>query len=280
MNEEAEKNPQTKVLGGILFLVIYMAIIILIAKQFESGDGSLQKGIGITAIASMIVYVIIVKRFHFDLKKKLYLIVILLVVLDVGGIYLGRYFYWNSPSMPEVKRVIDGIAQIKLNAKLQELTPLRRTILAHTETIKIKPQSIEQGKKYLDIIDQLYSLHKKSYDLTRHFHEQILELIASVRNVQDREKVEAVLRDKGRLSIGAISVFRKQHDIWYKALTDSLSARKVYYESFIKHESQQHQDYLWRKWSTLEDFYLQEESKLYQIRIWYGSREKLKEDLW
>lgn len=248
----------------MLFLFIYMTIVTLIVKQY-SGDDSLQKGIGVTGFASMIVYATIAKRFHFDRRKKGGSLVILFILLNIGGIYLGRYYYQTSASMSEVNKVINGLSLLKAQEKEQDLTQLRNTISVLTESIKTNPQNIEQAKKHVAVVDQLLPLYKRSYDSTKHVYEQMLELISSVKTVQDIKKVEGVLQVNG-LNMSALAPFLKQLDKWYEALTANLNARKEYYESFIKHESSQTQDYLFRKWSALEDAYLQEESKLVRIQ--------------
>ena len=94
----------------------------------------------------------------------------------------------------------------------------------------------------------------------------MLELFSSVKTAQDIKKVEQTFRDIAKINISALPALRKQHDKWYAALTANLIARKEYYESLMNPESPQTQDYLLRKWSTLETIYLQEESKLIQIQ--------------
>jgi hypothetical protein len=269
MSEETFNKPKTKVWGGVFFLFIYYIIALMFIKSFiekSPSEDFLQQGIGVTAIVSMIIYAAVAKRFHFERKKKLILIGVLFVVVNIGGVYLGRYYYWISPSMTEVNRVVNGISILKPQEKLQEVNKLGETISGLSESIQTKPTNIAQVKQYVDVIDRLFSLHKKNYELVRHVHEQMLELFFSVKTEQDREKVEDILRHNGGLNISVLAVLRKQHDKWYEALTANLTARKEYYESVINRESSQTQDYLLRKWATLEKVYLQEESKLIEIQ--------------
>ena len=266
MSEDGVNEPKIKVWGGVLFLFICMTIINMITKDSGSNDDSSSSGNGLAAILSIAPYVTLAKLYYLDSYKKAILLFVLLILQFIGGAYLARYYYWTSPEMSEVNRVMKALSLLKTKEKLPELTQQRDTISVLTESINTNPKNIEQGKKYIDVIDQLLPLHKKSYDSIKQIHEGILDSISSVKTAEDLKKVEKALRDNGHLNISALAAFRKQHDKCYEALKANLSARKEYYESFIKHESAQTQDYLLRKWSTLEDVYLKEESKLAQIQ--------------
>lgn len=273
MSKEAVTSPRREALGGVLFLFIYTIIISLIAKQFVSED-SLLKGIGVTAIVSAIVYFIIVKLLHFDNRKKMCFLAILVIILDIGGVSLGRYFYWSAPSMPEAYRVLKGIETIIVPEKMKEQVRLKNTIRILTESIKTKPENTSQVIEYMNDIEKLFILHKNYYDLSKNFHEQILALISSVKTVQDQKKVEEVLLDKALLNISALKAFREQHDKWYETLIACLNARKVYYLSLIKHESTSKQDYLRLNWLDLEDVCTRERTILDQINVWYPPPKK------
>jgi hypothetical protein len=266
MSEEIINKPKIKVWGGVLFLFIYTGIIGFVCKEYVSGDTYLSDGIVLASIASMIVYAITARLFHFDRKKKLISLALLFIVLNIGGIYLGIYNYQHSAKMAEVARVVKGFSLLKTQEKQQEATELRKNIAALAESIQAIPKNIEQAKKHIAVIDQLLPLYKRSYDLTKQIMEQVLELISSVKNVQDMKKVEEVVWINGKLNVSALAPYLKQLDKWYGALTANLNARKEYYESFINNESSQTQTYLLHKWTTLEDTYLQEESQLVRLQ--------------
>jgi len=268
MSEDAVREPKIKVWGGVLFLFISMTIITMIAKQSGSNDHLDGGGIGLATILSIVVYVILAKRYHLNDSKKAILLFVLLILQFFGSAYLAGYYYRTSPSGAEVGKFSSRLALLKPQEKFKELSDMRDNILVLAKSIESNPQNIEQAKKYIDVIDQLIVQNNNFYKSKQYWNEQMLALISSVSpDPNIRKEIEKVLSLDIGMNINVLAASMKQHDKWYEALKANLSARKEYYESFIKHESAQTQDYLLRKWSTLEDAYLKEESKLAQIKF-------------
>jgi molybdopterin converting factor small subunit len=261
MSIETNGDTKTKVWGGVLFLVGYWLVVGSLVKALATNTNytmadSFSMGIGVTTFLSIIIYVLLAKKLHFDRNKKIVSLILLFIFVNVSSFYLGRYYYHDS-----IKASLSFMTGLNAQQKQVELNDINNKIYALSQTIQEEPRNKQEANEHINVIDQLTELYKKSYNLTSNVQDEIIRNVNTNRFLKPDE-LKIFIKKQTGTNVDVLPEFQNQQAIWFKALNGCLSAKKEYYQSYVNDEPVQAQEYLIKKTNDVCPVYGHEEAKL------------------
>jgi hypothetical protein len=283
MTEKGTKE-KTKVLSGIIILILYYVLIQGVIKlnilpdnsNFDYWD-SLLRSISLPIILAMILYTAIVKLFHFNTIRKGILFTILFILLNVCGYYYWQYSYSTSPTVYQTNAFFDRMKGMEYKKQQSQIDILNKSIISFSNYLKDLPRDVKQIKNHIQIVDTVLILYKAYYDLTSQAQNTMMKAFSEITSDNARKNIIGLLKNRGikmSLNSDSLAAIRIQNAKWFRALTLNFEARKTYYQSCLENESVATRDSLFKKWSTLENDWLREESILIALQSTFKGQNK------